>query len=95
MKITEKDVEYVAKLSRLHITDEQKEKLTVDMAAIIGFADKLSQIDTGASEPQAHAIVVENVFRSDEIKPSYKRDEILKNAPDKQAGCFAVPRIVE
>lgn len=95
MKITEKDVEYVAKLSRLHITDEQKQKLTGDMAAIIGFADKLSELDAGNAEPQAHAIVVENVFREDEIKPSYKRDEILKNAPDKQAGCFAVPRIVE
>ena len=65
------------------------------MAAIIGFADKLNEIDTGDSEPHAHAIAVENVFREDEIKPSYKRDEILKNAPDKQAGCFAVPRIVE
>ena len=95
MKITKNDVEYVAKLSRLYISEEQKEKLTQDMTAIIGFADKLSQIDTSDTQPQAHAITVENVFRDDEIKPSYKRDDILKNAPDKQAGCFAVPRIVE
>lgn len=95
MKITGKDVDYVARLARLHISDEQKEALTVDMAAIIDFADKLNEIDTNGVEPQAHAMHIENVFRKDEIKPSYSRDELLKNAPEANAGCFSVPKIVD
>jgi len=95
MKITQNDVEYVARLARLHISDEQKEKLTRDMAAIIEFADKLSEIDTTGVIPEAHAIPVQNVFREDSVKQSYSRDDILSNAPEKQAGCFCVPKIVE
>ncbi len=95
MKITQENVEYVAKLARLHISEEQKEKLTEDMAAIITFADKLSEIDTGDIRPAAHAIPVSNVFREDEIKQSIDRELLLKNAPQKEAGCFSVPKIVE
>ncbi len=95
MKITQNDVEYVSKLARLHISDEQKQKLTEDMAAIITFADKLSEIDAGDIKPAAHAIPVNNVFRSDEVQPSIDRELLLKNAPQKEAGCFSVPKIVE
>ncbi len=95
MKITEKDIEYVAKLARLYVSDEQKAKLTKDMSAIIEFADTLSKIDTEGVEPAAHAIPVQNVFREDTVQDSYNRDEILKNAPEKEAGCFSVPKIVE
>jgi len=95
MKITQQKVEYVAKLARLSLTDEQKERLTGEMGNIISFADKLSELDTSGVEASAHAIAVENVFREDEIKPSYNRDEILANAPSQQSGCFSVPKIVE
>ncbi len=95
MKITEKEVEYVAKLARLYVSDEEKEKLTKDMSAIIEFADTLSKINTDGVAPAAHAIPVRNVFREDTVKASYKRDDILKNAPEKEAGCFSVPKVVE
>ena len=95
MKITQKDVDYVARLARLHISEEQKNKLTEEMAAIIGFADKLSEIDTEGVVPEAHAIPVKNVFRKDAVRPSYSRESLLKNAPEKEAGCFSVPKIVE
>mgnify|MGYP003291155462 CR=1 FL=1 len=95
MKITEKEVEYVAKLARLYVSDEEKAKLTKDMSAIIEFADTLSKIDTDGVAPAAHAIPVQNVFREDVVKDSYKRDDILKNAPEKEAGCFSVPKVVE
>ncbi len=95
MKITQNDVEYVAKLARLHISQEQKEKLTEDMAAIIAFADKLSEIDTNDVKPAAHAIPVNNVFRNDEVQQSIDRELLLRNAPQKEAGCFSVPKIVE
>ncbi len=95
MKISAKDVEHVADLARLYITDEEKKALEGELSAIIDFADKLSEVDTEGIEPAAHAIHIQNVFRKDEIVPSYKREELIENAPDKQAGCFAVPRIVE
>ena len=95
MKISEKDVEHVADLARMYITDEEKKALESELSAIIDFADKLSEADTDGIEPAAHAIHIQNVFRKDEIIPSYKREELIENAPEKQAGCFAVPRIVE
>ena len=95
MKITDKDLDYVARLARIHIDDEKKEILTHDMEAVIKFADKLAELDTENVEPVAHALPVNNVFRKDEIVPSYDRDELLKNAPEKDAGCYSVPKIVE
>lgn len=95
MKITEKEVEYVAKLARVHIANEKKEQLTRDMAAIIEFADTLAKIDTTDVRAAAHAIDVNNVFRKDEVVPSYPREEMIANAPHKQAGCYCVPKIVE
>lgn len=95
MKITDKDLDYVARLARIHIDDEKKERLTHDMEAVIKFADKLAELDTENVEPVAHALPVNNVFRKDEIVPSYDREKLLKNAPEKDAGCYSVPKIVE
>lgn len=95
MKISAKDVEHVADLARMYISDEEKKALESELSAIIDFADKLSEADTEGIEPAAHAIHIQNVFRKDEVAPSYKREALIANAPDKQAGCFAVPRIVE
>lgn len=95
MKITTEEVKYVANLARLNVTDEEAETLRAQMADIITFADALSEIDTAGIDPTNHAIKVENVLRSDTVKKSYDRDELLKNAPAKQAGCYTVPRIVE
>lgn len=95
MKISKKDIEHVAELARIYISDEEKVSLEGELSSIIDFADKLSELDTTGIEPAAHAIHVQNVFRNDEVVPSYKRDELIENAPEKQAGCFAVPRIVE
>lgn len=95
MKITEKEVDYVARLARLHVAETQMQRLTKDMENIITFADKLGELDTENVEPAAHSIVVENVLRADEVQPSYTREDIIANAPHKQAGCFSVPKIVE
>ena len=95
MKISAKEVEHVAELARIYMSDEEKKALETELSAIIEFADKLSEADTTGIEPAAHAIQIQNVFRKDVVVPSYKREELIENAPDKQAGCFAVPRIVE
>ncbi len=95
MKITRKEIEHVAALAKLYLSEEEILSYEKEMSAIIEFADKLSEADTEGIEPAAHSIDVHNVFRKDEIVDSYKREELIANAPDKQAGCFAVPRIVE
>ena len=95
MKITKDQVKYVANLARLNVSEEEADELCLQMEDIITFADALNEINTDGIEPTNHAIKVENVLREDVVEESYDRDEIIKNAPMKQAGCYAVPRIVE
>ena len=93
--ITKDTVRYVADLARLSFDDKSIEKFTQDMEQIITFADKLGELDTQGVNPTAHSVPVYNVFRKDEVKPSFPRSEILKNAPEKDSEYFVVPRVVE
>ena len=95
MKITKEQVKYVANLARLNVSEAEVDELCTQMADIIAFADALGEVDTEKIEPTNHAIKVENVLREDVVRPSYERDEIIKNAPMKQAGCYSVPKVVE
>ena len=95
MKISKEQVEHVANLARLTLSEEEKEELTKDMINIIEFADKLGSLDTEGIDPTAHVMKLENVFREDVVKDEYTRDELLQNAPEKENGCFHVPKIVE
>ncbi len=95
MKISKEEVLHVASLARLKFSDADAEKLEADMAEIINFADTLSELDTSDIVPTAHAIPMQNAFRVDEIKPSFERREILKNAPDFDEEGFIVPKVVE
>ena len=93
--ITVKEVEHLADLANLTLTDVEKARLTKEMGSIIDFAKKLDETDCESVNPTMHANAKTNVFREDEIKPSYKACEILQNAPETDEGCFAVPRTVE
>ncbi len=95
MKISKEQVLHVAKLARLNLSDDAAEKLAVDMESIIGFADKLNELDTEGVVPTAHAIPMSNAFREDVVIPSYDNDLITKNAPHAEDGCYVVPRVVE
>ena len=95
MKISKDDVMYVADLARLNVSDSEADKLTGEMESIIGFADMLGEVDTTDVLPTNHAMNISNVFREDEIKVSYTRDELLSNAPSKMADCVAVPKVIE
>lgn len=95
MKITKEQVEHVAKLARLNLTEEEKEHLTKDMEAIIAFADQINELDIADVKPTDHVIPINNVFREDVIKASMDREQLLKNAPSSENGCFSVPKIVE
>jgi len=95
MKLTVQEIEHVANLARLELTPEEKEKMTVQLADIIEFASKLDELNTEGIVPTAHILQIDNVFRKDEVLPSFDREDILKNAPDSADGCIKVPKIVE
>ncbi len=95
MKITKEEVLHVAKLARLNLTEAETESLISDMGNIIGFADKLNELNTDGVVPTAHAIPMQNAFRADEVKESFPREEILKNAPDSDGDGFLIPKVVE
>lgn len=94
MPVTIKDVEYIANLARLEFKEEEKEKFTEQFNKILEYIDKLNELDTENVEPLYHVIDLKNVFREDEVKPSYPREEILKNAPSKTEFFFKVPKVI-
>lgn len=95
MKITRKDVETVALLSRLEIPEGDIEKVTGQLNAILEYVDVLNKVETANVEPTAHVLPMKNVFRPDEVKPSLPRELALSNAPEQEDGYFKVPKIVE
>lgn len=95
MGINKEQVESVAKLARLKLNEKQLEKYTADLSNIVDFANTLMEVDVSNVEPTAHILKIQNVFREDIINESYNRDELLKNAPTKEAGCISVPKTVE
>lgn len=94
MAITMQEIEHLAKLSKLALTDAEKERLTGEMQSILAFADKLSALDTDA-DPTMSATEGQNVFREDTVKPSLPTAAILQNAPEADMECFVVPKTVE
>jgi aspartyl-tRNA(Asn)/glutamyl-tRNA(Gln) amidotransferase subunit C len=89
------DVKYVAHLARIALTAEEEEKFGAQLAHILGYIEKLNQLDVGQIEPTAHAVPLVNVFRPDEVRPSLSNQEALRNAPAKANGLFMAPKIVE
>jgi aspartyl-tRNA(Asn)/glutamyl-tRNA(Gln) amidotransferase subunit C len=95
MAVTRKDVDTVAVLARLSFTDEEKEKMTGTLNEILGYFDKLSELDTEQVEPLAHILPVQNVMREDVICPSLGQEISLANAPKKESGHFVIPKVIE
>ena len=89
------DVKYVAHLSRLALTLEEEQKMAAQLSSVLGYIEKLKEVDVSSVEPTAHAFPLVNVTRPDETKPSLSNDEALRNAPSKANGLFMVPKIVE
>jgi len=94
MGITKEDVEHVADLARLALTDEEIELYTAQMQKILGYVEKLSALDTTGVEPSG-AYAAGESLREDSVAPSLEREKALQNAPAKAHGCFKVPRIIE
>jgi len=95
MKITIADVEYVARLARLDLSDEEKRLYTGQMDAILGYVEKLNELNTDEILPTSHAVPMENAFREDEIRPSIGVKKALANAPDAVLNFYRVPKVIE
>ena len=93
-RITRADVEHVAQLARLALTEEEITSLTGELAAILDYAAEVSALDTEGVEPTAHPLPLVNVLRPDEVRPCLERDEVLAAAPAVEDGRFRVPRIL-
>jgi aspartyl-tRNA(Asn)/glutamyl-tRNA(Gln) amidotransferase subunit C len=89
------DVKYVANLARLALTPEEEQKLGEQLSNILGYVEKLKELDVTGVEPTSHSFPLVNVFRNDEVRPSISHEDALKNAPSKSNGLFVVPKIVE
>ncbi len=95
MKITKEQVEHVAHLARLSLTEEEKENMTKDMEMILEFADQINQYEVEDVNATAHVIPINNVFREDIVAKSMDRELLLSNAPSTKNGCISVPKVVE
>jgi aspartyl-tRNA(Asn)/glutamyl-tRNA(Gln) amidotransferase subunit C len=95
MASAEIDIKYVAHLARLQLTSDEEQKLGAQLDHILGYIEKLNELDVTGVEPTAHAVPMVNVTRPDEIQPSLPHDEALRNAPAQANGLFIVPKIVE
>jgi aspartyl-tRNA(Asn)/glutamyl-tRNA(Gln) amidotransferase subunit C len=93
--IERKDVEHVARLARLALTDDELERMREQLNGILSYIEKLNELDTEGVEPTSHAVPMLNVMRDDEPGPCLPRDEALANAPDRAGEFFRVPRIIE
>lgn len=89
------DVKYVAHLARLSLTPEEETKLSAQLGNILGYIEKLRELDVTNVEPTAHAVPMVNVTRTDEVRPSLPHEDALRNAPKQSGGLFIVPKIVE
>jgi aspartyl-tRNA(Asn)/glutamyl-tRNA(Gln) amidotransferase subunit C len=93
--IEKKDVDHVARLARLALTDAELEKMREQLNGILSYIEKLDALDTASVEPTSHAVPVLNVMREDEPRDCLPLDEALQNAPDRAGSFFRVPRIIE
>ncbi|MBE3578110.1 MAG: Asp-tRNA(Asn)/Glu-tRNA(Gln) amidotransferase subunit GatC [Limnochordales bacterium] len=94
-KLSQEQVEHVARLARLALREEEKAIFAEQLGQILAYAAKIRELDLANVEPTAHVLGLTNVTRPDEVRPSLSQEEVLQNGPEVQDGYFRVPRIVE
>ena len=108
MKVSEKDVQYVAELANLDLTPEEQTRMVRDLNSILGYVDKLNELDTKDVPPMAQVSERFGVdasktgterfayaWREDRVTPSLDRDEVMKGAPMSDGEFFKVPKVIE
>jgi aspartyl-tRNA(Asn)/glutamyl-tRNA(Gln) amidotransferase subunit C len=95
MAATEINVKHIAHLARLALTPQEEKTLGAQLGNILGYIEKLRELDVTNVEPTAHAVPMVNVTRPDEVQPSLSHADAMRNAPRQANGLFIVPKIVE
>ncbi len=95
MSFTHRDVEYIARLSRIKISEDEKGIFVHQLGDILSYIEKLNMVNTDGVQPMAHAVEVSNVFREDSLKPSISRAEAQQTAPSIMGAFFKVPKVIE
>jgi aspartyl-tRNA(Asn)/glutamyl-tRNA(Gln) amidotransferase subunit C len=88
-------VEHVAKLARLELSDIEKDVFTDQLSNILTYVEQLNELDTKGVEPTSHVLDISNVMREDVPHESLPQEKALANAPEKAAGHYRVPKIIE
>ena len=94
MHLSIEEVNHVAALARLGLTDEERDRLRAQLSTILGHISALNQLDTEAIPPTAQVVALTNVMREDEVRPSLPREALLANAPRQREGFFEVHAIL-
>jgi aspartyl-tRNA(Asn)/glutamyl-tRNA(Gln) amidotransferase subunit C len=94
LALTIKEVEHVALLGRLNLTQTEKETYAQQLSSILDYVEMINRLPTEGVEPLAHVLPVFNVTRKDATRPSLSKDEVMANAPLQEEGQFKVPRLV-
>jgi aspartyl-tRNA(Asn)/glutamyl-tRNA(Gln) amidotransferase subunit C len=95
MSITIKEVEHVANLARLELSEAEKVQFAGQLNAILKYAEKLNELSTEGIEPTSHVLPLANVMREDTVKASWPIEKVLLNAPEEEDGQFKVPAVLE
>lgn len=95
MPISRKEVEYIANLARLELSEEEIEHFQGQLEGILGYIDKLKTVDISGMVPMAHVLDIKNVFRQDIIGKSIDVEKVLERAPQREGNFFIVPKVIE
>lgn len=95
MKLSRDEVEHIARLARLGLSEAEIEKFSLQLSDILGNFEILKQLDTTDLPPTAQSIALQNVFRPDEAKPSFPAEDILANAPQRESNSFKIRAVLE
>ena len=95
MSVTRDDVRHVAQLARLDFSEEQEAQMADELSQILGYVEKLDELDTSGVPPMSHVLTATNVFRGDEIEERINRSEALEPAPESGDGHFLVPKVID
>lgn len=95
MKIDKEEIEYIANLSRIKLTEQERELFVHQLSSILSYIEKLNTLDTQNVKPMAYTNKVSNVFREDELEPSISLPDVLINAPAIKGCFFKVPKVIE
>lgn len=89
------NIHYVANLARVTLTPDEEQRLGSQLANILGYIEKLKEVDVSEVEPTAHAFPLVNVTRPDVVRGSLPHDDAMRNAPARASGLFVVPKVVD